>query len=198
MQFRVITGLDFDVDYLKTVMDLDTLVYSAEYAGVLENMVARWKANHDQFLGIIDTSNNVLAGYVCFFPCTQELYWDITVDTQVIRDDDIGPEEIAQYSNEVNHLFIISFVVHPSYRDTSTIVTLSDAWIEYLNKLVAKGYPITDISGITISEDGAKICNNYCFDYERTLEDGNVLYMCKGDSLKDLLAHKLRVGNVAV
>ena len=201
MQFKILTGLDFDTDFLAKIMDLDREVYSQEYVGELENMVSRYEKNRDSFVCIIDETRDKLAGYINFFPCTKELYEDIRFYTTVIRDDDIRPDEVALYSEEGNHLFIISLVVAPEYRHTKDAITaLSDAWIAHLNGLVGKGYPITDICAIAVSEDGKKALRNYMFIAERKLDDGNTVFVCenrqlkngdKADFLKKLLAHEL-------
>lgn len=192
MQFKVLTGLDFKKDFLSRVMELDEMVYSAEYAGELKNMEARYGANRDSFVCILDEEKDKLAGYINFFPCTRALYEDILYHTDVIRDDDILPEEIAPYSREENHLFILSIVVHPDYRGTKdAIAALSDGWIAHLNGLNRQGYPITDIGAIAISEDGKKALRNYLFTVERRLSDGNTVYFCKEHFLEKLLAHDL-------
>lgn len=192
MHFKTLTGLDFNTDFLSRVMDLDKLVYSAEYAGELKNMVARYQANRDSFVCIMDEAQDQLAGYINFFPCTKALYEDILYHTKVIRDDDIRPEEIASYNQEENHLFIISIVVHPDYRSTKeAIIALSDAWIKHLNKQMVQGYPITDISAIAVSKDGKKALRNYLFTVERELSDGNTVYLCKDRFLEKLLNHDL-------
>ena len=191
MQFKVLTGAEFDTDFLPKIMELDRIVYSAEYAGELENMVARYQANRDSFVCIIDEEHDRLAGYINFFPCTDALYRDIRYQTSVIRDDDIRADEIAQYDTETNHLFVISIAVHPDYRGGEAIAVLSDAWIAHLGMLQDKGFPITDISAIAISQDGRKALRNYMFTVERKLADGNIVYLCQGRFLEKLLAHDL-------
>lgn len=191
MSFSVLTGNDFDESYLAEIYKLDKIVYSEEYAGELSKMEARFAKNKDTFICIQDEKNKRLAGYINFFPCTNTLYEDILYHTDVIRDDDILPEEIAEYNEEENHLFIISIAVHPDYRESKeAIIALSDAWISHLNKINEK-YPITDISAIAISEDGKKALRNYLFTIERTLSDGNIVYLCKEHFLEKLLAHDL-------
>lgn len=204
MQFKILTGLDFDTDFLTKVMDLDSRTYETEYVGVLENMVARYEKNRDSFVCIWDEERGKLAGYINFFPCTKALYEDIRYYSPVIRDDDISPDEIAPYSKEGNHLFILSIVIDEEYRGTKGAITaLSDAWINHLNGLVKQDYPITDICAIAVSDDGKKALRNYMFVVERKLTDGNIVYVCenrpldeddpesKSHFLDKLLAHKL-------
>ena len=186
MRFKVLTGLEFDAGFLPKIMELDKIVYSAEYAGELQNMVARYQANRDSFVCIMDEESGRLAGYINFFPCTDALYQDIRYQTSTIRDDDIRADEIAQYDTKTNHLFVISIAVHPDYRGGKAIVVLSDAWIAHLNMLQDRGFPITDISAIAISADGRKALRNYMFTVERSLEDGNIVYLCQQRFLEKL------------
>ncbi len=191
MQFKVLTGWEFDTDFLPKIMELDRIVYSAEYAGELENMVARYQANRDSFVCVMDEEHGRLAGYINFFPCTEALYQDILYQTSVIRDDDIRADEIAQYDTETNHLFVISIALHPDYRGGEAIAVLSDAWIAHLNRIQEAGYPITDLSAIAVSQDGRKALRNYLFTVERKLDDGNIVYLCQERFLEKLLSHDL-------
>lgn len=177
MRYKILTGLDFDTDFLPRIMDLDRVVYSDEYVGVLENMVARYEKNRDSFVCIMDETHDKLAGYINFFPCEEELYRDIRYHTTVIRDDDISPDEVALYSEEENHLFVISIAVSEEYRDSDAIVVLTDAWNRHLVELVRQGYPITDICAIAVSEDGQKALRNNLFKRERELSDGNIVFV---------------------
>lgn len=177
MQYKILTGLDFDTDFLPGVMDLDREVYSDEYVGVLENMVARYEKNRDSFVCIMDEERDKLVGYINFFPCTEELYQDIRYNTTVIRDDDIRPDEVASYSGKENHLFVISIAISSEYRDSDAIVVLTDAWNSHLTRLVKQGYPITDICAIAVSGDGQKALRNNLFKRERELSDGNIVFV---------------------
>lgn len=192
MSFKIVTGLDFEEDFLRKVMDLDELVYEKKYAGELKNMVARYRANRDSFICVLDEEREQrLAGYVNFFPCTQGLWESLENldENSPIRDDDIRADEIAQYTKEgENRLFILSLVVHPDYRDKKAVVALSEAWRAHLEKLNGE-YPLTAIRAIAVSEDGKKALRNYMFTIERMLIDNNVLCICEGKALEKLI-HK--------
>ena len=177
MQYEVLTGLDFDTDFLPKIMDLDKVVYEDEYVGLLENMVARYEKNRDSFVCIMDKGRGKLAGYINFFPCTKELYEDILFHTTVIRDDDIIPEEVAEYSREGNHLFVISIAISPEYRDSDAIAVLTEAWNRHLTELVKNGFPIIDICAIAVSKDGQKTLRNNLFRRKRKLSDGNIVFV---------------------
>lgn len=190
MGLKVLTGFDFQTDFLEKVMELDRIVYSPEYAGELQNMEARYEANRDSFICIVDEEQDRLAGYINYFPCTDALCRSIET-TSVIRDDDISAEEVAPYVKGENRLFVISIAVHPDYRDRNVIIRLSDAWIAHLNELSMQGYKTAGISAIAVSEDGRKALRNYMFTIDRILDDNNVVYVCQGKALEKLLSHDL-------
>lgn len=190
MGFKILTGTDFDEDFLPRVMDLDRDVYEEKYAGELQNMVDRYRANRDSFVCIFDEAQDRLAGYINFFPCTPQLCESLRTTT-VIRDDDIAANEIAQYVKGKNHLFVISIAMAREYRNGEAIVALSDAWIAHLNGLVEQGYEIEDITAMAVSSDGRNALRNYMFTVDRKLDDGNIVYVCEGKGLQKLLAHDL-------
>ena len=47
--FRVKTGEEFDESYLSKIYEIDKTVYEKRYWGVLENMVARYRAENRTF-----------------------------------------------------------------------------------------------------------------------------------------------------
>ena len=187
--YRIVTGIESSQGLFNEIMDLGDIVYPAEYSGEIENVAARYKRDPNQAISIVDKNTNKLVGNITSFPCTDELYEDVRYNTKIIRDDDIKPEEIDDYSTKRNNMFIISVAIHPDYRDGKAIKILMHAWIDYLNELECKGYPITTISGIVISEDGKKIAKRHMMVEERVLDDGNTLMICEGENLKKLLSH---------
>lgn len=150
-------------------------------------MVDRYKVEPRQFICIEDEENGRLAGYINFIPCTDALYKDIRYDTEIIRDDDIEPEEMSKWQNGDNNIFVISVATAPEYRDSIVIRLLTDAWIDYLNNMNDDGYRIKTITAIVVSPDGRKFLNRMHFVDERVLkEDGNVFFVCEEENLQKL------------
>ena len=186
MQYKILTGLDFNTDFLTRIMDLDREVYSDEYVGVLENMVARYEKNRDSFVCIMDETCDKLAGYINFFPCTKELYQDIRYDTSVIRDDDISPDEVAPYNKKENYLFVLSIAIYPEYRDSDAVVALTNAWFAHLKSKMKQGYRIINISAIAVSDDGKKFLRRNFFKEKRELSDGNTVFVLEKSYRSDI------------
>lgn len=130
----------------------------------------------------------------------------------VCRDDDILPDEIpAEYvrfqmsdtecndptNEKANNLFIISIVINPKFRGRDTSRQLTDAFIEYLNKLDAEGTPVRSISAVCVSPEGEKFVRGLNFYRHRELPSPNPgafrerVYLCYGDNLKRLKEGRL-------
>ena len=104
--FCILHGTDVDVFYLKKLDYVDHACYEEKYWGDEYNTIMRYEKNPDSYIFIEDLETGNLAGYLNFFPCEDKLYQDNLWRSEVIRDDDIMPEEIAEYRAEGNHLFI--------------------------------------------------------------------------------------------
>ena len=191
MQLKVLYGEQVNEAFLGKLDYVDEACYEPKYWGELENTVARWRKNPRQFVFVLDEETGNLAGYVNFFPCEEGLYLDNLERCDIIRDDDITPDEVAPWRTDANHVFVISLAIHPSYQGGRVIRLLSDSWITYMNALEGQGYPITDIMGTAVSGDGSHALQNYLFRQLRPLSDGNTVYICDGTRLDNLLAHKL-------
>jgi GNAT superfamily N-acetyltransferase len=192
MKFQTIVGKDCGVGIMEKTYVIDQNVYEEKYWGEQGNSEARYLRNPESFICVMDEEADRAAGYMEFFPCEKGLYEDIIFACDVIRDDDIAPAEIADYSPVENHIFILSLAVHQDYQGTGAIVALSDAFIEFLARK-NETCPITDITATVVSEHGKKAMKNYRFEPLRQLSDGNTVYICRGENLKKLLAHQLNL-----
>lgn len=191
MAYQVLYGEELGVDFLPQIMDIDVTCYSAEYAGELDKMVARYEKNPKSFVCVTDCGKAI--GYINFFPVKQALWEEIIETGMHIRDDDITPDEVADYSKEQgNRLFILSVVILPEYRkDKSVIRLLSDSFVGYLNRLESEGFLIDAISGTAVSEDGEKFLRTRMFRLYREIEKQNKVYLCDGIYLRKLLKNDL-------
>ncbi|MBQ3330428.1 MAG: hypothetical protein IJG87_04525 [Ruminococcus sp.] len=193
MSFQILWGEDFAPGFLEKIMEIDRIVYKSEYVGELSKMQARYHRNPRTFVCVMDGER--VAGYINFFPVVQALWDEITETGMKIRDDDIRPDELADYEkgkDAVNNLFIISVAVHPDYQnDKKTVIALTDGWIAYLNKLREEGIPITAIAATAVSPDGMRFLSTRLFCVTREIEEGNKVYVCDGDRLEKLLDGEL-------
>lgn len=191
MAYEILKGEQMGLAFLPRIMEIDRICYEAEYVGELSQMEARYKRNPRSFVCVMDGEKPV--GYINFFPVGDALWEEITETGMKIRDDDIMPEEMADYSaDKLNHLFVISVAVLPDYqKDKAVIMTLTDGFIDYLNALEAEGYKIGGIAGTAVSEGGQKFLRSRMFGLYREIEDGNKVYLCQGDYLKKLLKKDL-------
>ena len=191
MGFRVFFGEDVDEGYLSNLDWIDETCYEPQYWGESDRTIARYRKNARSFVFVEDAESGKLAGYINFFPCERGLYEDNLFACPMIRDDDIVPDEVAPYRTDENHLFIISLAIHPQYQGGEVIRLLTRGFVDYLNRLQAEGYPITDICGTAVSPHGKKALRNLLFREWRVLDDGNVVFLCDGARLEKLLAKEL-------
>lgn len=165
------------------IVALDSAVYKDQYVPKEINIKARYMKNPDSYIIVEDTTNQKPAGYICFFPCAEELHKDIWV-RNLFRDDDITPDEIAEYSSERNHLFIFSVVISETYRGTKVVKLLTNEFIKKIRKLQTAGTPITDIAAIAVSLDGIKYLENLNFKRVYSYSTHEFRYICKGSDIK--------------
>ena len=191
MALQLLFGDDVDVSFLDRLVEVDHACYEPEYWGDPRNTQARYLKNRRSFVFVLDAGSDRLAGYLNFFPCERSLYLDNLSRSPVIRDDDITPDEVADYRTDENHLFIISMAIHPDYQGGEAVRLLTNGFIDYLGRLRAQGYPITDIMGTAVSAHGRKAMGNLLFRRHRELDDGNTVYVCDGSRLDKLLANDL-------
>ncbi|HIZ07515.1 MAG TPA: hypothetical protein IAA08_06225 [Candidatus Eubacterium avistercoris] len=190
---NVFFGTELDEKDILQLFELDKLVYEAQYVGAADNMLARFRAEKNSFVAIKDEKTGQFIGYINYLNMSAALYQDIIYDTQVIRDDDIRPEELAEFSaDRPNHLFILSMVIHPAYRNQKTVIkTLTDGFIKAILKLEQAGFPVGSISGAAVSEGGCKMLRGMWFRQSRRMDDGNILYICDGGRLERLKQNRL-------
>lgn len=192
-KYRIVRGEDFDITFLPRVMEIDKICYEDEYVGDLRHMEARYLRNPRTFVCVMDEEADRLAGYINFFPVKPALWNEIVEEGMDIRDDDILPEEMADYSaTEPNRLFIISVAIRPEYRcvhgqvsETSVVRILTDGFIDYLNQLESEGFRIDAISATAVSEDGQKFLRNRMFRLYREIHNDNKVYLCANEDGED-------------
>lgn len=195
MEYKILTGEQFNEDFLEKVMEIDSECYAGEYVGELANMQTRYRKNQKSFVCVMDQEK--LVGYINFFPVIDELWDDIVKTGMYIRDDDIKPEEVADFcKGEAHNLYILSVAIREEYRnkrenEKPVVKILTDAFIAYLNELQNDGYIINAIAGTAVSDGGKKFLRNCMFSERRRLNDGNIVYVCEEEYLEKFLENKL-------
>ncbi|SCW61276.1 hypothetical protein SAMN02910456_02165 [Ruminococcaceae bacterium YRB3002] len=200
MNYRVITGEDIDRSYIAKLYKIDCTVYEEKYWGELVNMERRYVRNRKSFVIIEDVPGHPV-GYINFLLTNDELWEEIVETGDIIRDDDIAPEELREkFEGEDNNLFIISVVILPDYRGKEAASALTDGFIKYLNKIQKEDdCKIKAISGTAVSEDGQKFLrrlNFRCVREVKDLEEGSapdLVFVCDGDYLENLLKGKIYI-----
>lgn len=195
MEYKILTGESINEDFLEKIMEVDRECYANEYVGELANMQVRYRKNKQSFVCVMDGDR--VAGYINFFPVADSLWEDIVDTGMHIRDDDITADEVVEFCKGEDHnLYILSVVIREQYRGKKqgqkpVVKILTDAFIDYLNKLQSDGYAINAIAATAVSDGGKKFLRNCMFSERRKLTDGNIVYVCEDEYLEKLLSNKL-------
>ena len=195
MEYKILTGEGINEDFLEKIMEVDRECYAKEYVGELANMQVRYRKNKQSFVCVMD--GDLVAGYINFFPVVDSLWEDIVDTGMHIRDDDITADEVVEFCKGEDHnLYILSVVIREQYRGKKqgqkpVVKILTDAFIDYLNKLQSDGYAINAIAATAVSDGGKKFLRNCMFGERRKLTDGNIVYVCEDEYLEKLLSNKL-------
>lgn len=195
MEYKILTGENINEDFLEKIMEVDRECYAKEYVGELANMQVRYRKNKQSFVCVMDGDR--VAGYINFFPVVDSLWEDIVDTGMHIRDDDITADEVVGFCKGEDHnLYILSVVIREQYRGKKqgqkpVVKILTDAFIDYLNKLQSDGYAINAIAATAVSDGGKKFLRNCMFGERRKLTDGNIVYVCEDEYLEKLLSNKL-------
>lgn len=210
MTYKILKGEELGFEYLQKIMEIDKEVYSGlGMEGALEQMEKRYRKNKETFVVLENAESGETAGYINFFPVNEKTFKDIMCGSEQIRDDDIEPEEMADYAPGC-HIYIISVAIREKYRgkENGASKALSDAWIAYLNELADK-YGLVerkkqndgslgkvkevrmDISGTTVSDGGQRFLRNHLFVQTRTIENNEKVCICENRSLVKLLNNEL-------
>lgn len=160
----------YDFDLIEEVFHLDQIVYTDDMAGSVEGDLNRYKKAEDAFLLLKE--NGRVIGYFCFFPIKESLF-EKMLNSDVLYDNNIGPEDIGHYvKGEDHHIFIISMVIHPSYKGKGLFSQLTQRFKQEILDYQNNGYNISDISGYAVSGAGEYILKSF----------GSVLYKEVDDS----------------
>lgn len=191
MDYKILTGEEFEECFLEKIMEIDRECYESEYVGELANMVARYRQNRRSFVCVMD--GDTVAGYINFFPVVPDLWNEIVETGMDIKDDDILPDEIVEFKEKKKYnLYILSVAVREKYRNQKQVIkTLTDGFIQYLNTLEGEGFLINAISGTAVTNGGRKFLRNCMFGERREINGGNIVYVCEGDYLRKLLNNDL-------
>lgn len=191
MALTVESGLTAPEGFIKDVFAIDVDVYSAELCGKIENLYRRYAFCPDSFVLIYD--KNKLVGYINLFPISDALYRQLNDPTFFgMRDDDIDPTEMAEWSRErPNHLFIISIAIIPAYRGGEAIRLLGSATLDFIREKAAAGYEIGSIAGSAISRGGENFVKRLRGTFIKELEDGYRYYVTDSENARRLIEHGL-------
>lgn len=168
-----IQSTSFDKERLLEVLNIDSEVYDTNFQGTYESVSKRYKANEEMFIFAIDDGK--LAGYICFFPISDNLCKKIKNDN-TLYDDNIEDKDICKYRHGVkNNIYIISVVTKKEYRNAGIGFSLVKNMFDKLSSLNDSGYDIDTIYATSVSNGGKKLLNHFNFQVVKEYEVGKHL-----------------------
>lgn len=180
---EVIYSKDLTKDFIREILEIDKTAYPKDVQGTFKSVSDRFEANKDSY--VIIKKGNEFVGYICFFPISEELYKAIFSE-DYMYDDDIVPEQILEYECE-NHLFIISIVIKPEFRDTCAINILNKAFEAWIKNKESNGQKILDIIAYSITIDGIKWLKKKYFEEVKSFSDLEKLFVLERKFVKRLV-----------
>jgi len=147
---------DWNDSFLKDLIHIDSIVYDPEAQGTYESVRDRFCANRDSVILVYDDLR--LAGYIAFFPITQQLSARMLSENKPF-DDDILPGDIlpTYTSNEAFDVFFISVAVLPAYQRRGLGAELVQKWLDYMSEKIKDGCKIRNGYAYAYSDEGARL-----------------------------------------
>jgi GNAT superfamily N-acetyltransferase len=173
-ELHTLTVHDLDVELINLLLDIDSVVYDEDLQGNFEDIYGRFKANRDMF--VLLYNKELLIGYMCFFPITDELYERIKEEDRLF-DTDINGTQILDYKpNNSYKLYVLSAAIRPEYQGKGYFRLLSDGFNQFITEKREKN--ITFISALTtsVSEAGYAIVKKLGFEEYKTLSCGYIVH----------------------
>lgn len=189
MALTVKFGYNAPDGFLDSVYALEKIVYPSSLWGKRENLQARFDKNNDSFILVYD--EDILAGYINFFPVCQKIDEDyLNYESCKMWDDDISADDITDW-NDNNNVFVISVVTHPDYRDGEAIKLISRNFAEFICKKETEGKIINSISGAAVSDGGVNFLSRFRAEFYKELDHGYKYYRTDRLNVTELIKNTL-------
>lgn len=174
-QFSVHTGKEITVEMISEAIELDHMVYPAEYWADLDTCLKWRDRNADIYIMVKDNTSGHIVGYLNIMPVYQETFEKMmsgdVIDVSLIADD------LAMYDlPDCMYLYISSAVTHPAYRHSAVLRYLLDAFYSKLIKLSEDGIYFKEMFADAVSPEGEKLCRYAGMQQRLLSEHGSKLF----------------------
>jgi len=171
---KYVNSKKVDYDFIKDVIQIDSLVYPQELQGTYESVKTRFNKNKESY--ILAYQGNLLVGYICFFPLKQSTY-DKVINDKEMYDDNLTDEDIVSYDKKQNlNIFIISIAVRPEYQKREVGKTLTKEMFTFLDVKRKEGVKINNIVAEAVTVAGRTILNTFNFHKRCSINNKYDLY----------------------
>ncbi len=161
-------------EFIYDIQRIDREVYGEEECTSFETDSARFKKNTDSYILLYEGEE--IVGYMCIFPIIKKLYKNM-LELDVAFDDNITPEDIGPYEDEVS-LFIHSIAVLPKYRNGEAIVMITNAFYKFIEDKNKSGKCfIKRVVALAVSDSGRKALSRMGLEKYKTVENKYDLFI---------------------
>ncbi len=173
----IIYSKNHNENFIEDILYIDSEVYPKEMCGNFDSVNARFEKNKDSYILLYDEKK--LVGYMCFFPVVEKL-GDEILDSDMVFDDNITPDEICEYKDGVT-LFLISIAILPKYQNGNGIILLTNAFYEFIKEKNSNNAFIKRIIALAVSEGGSKLLKRMNFKKYKQIKDEYELFLLKNE-----------------
>ena len=168
--FQIIHGKDITENHIKSILDLDYMVYDEIYYLDVNTCIKYHQKNPDIYFIALNDSKELI-GYINFSPIKEDLYnllkSGTVIDTVITANDLLDYKPNNQYS-----IYFSSICVHPDYRHIGVAKELLKSLIDFIDELKKSNITIKRIIADAVSKSGEKILRSNEFDFIRYSEHG--------------------------
>lgn len=148
-----------DDSLIYDLIEIEKDVYKKEYCGKYEMIHDRFHRYKDMFILAYD--NDKVIGYLCFFPISNSLEYEI-IYTENFHDDDIEPKDIVEIEKN-NNIYLISIALYKRYHRKGIGKLMMSSFFDKMRTEKKVGHNINKIIASVVTVEGETLLNKYGF-----------------------------------
>lgn len=176
--FKILKGKEISYKDIQEAIDIDNIVYPAEFRGTMEVCKKWFNQNPDIYTFVKDTISNKIIGYANLMPLNDEYYK--LVECGNLMDIDIPAEAIRKYNTPGNYkICLTSIAINKNFQNSKVIKFLYSSVIDLFIELSKKKIYCAELIADAISDDGNKFCSFIGMNKVNTTSHGTSIYEVK-------------------
>jgi len=154
-------------EFIADILAIDEAVFDPAILGSDGSLRARYNANRESYILAYDKSK--IAGYIIFFPITDDLS-ERMINENKPFDDDIEGKDVMFYIKGIDfNMFLISIAVLPEYRGKGIGRELMKKCFEFIAAKKQGGCQIKNVFAYAYTDAGARALSKAGFTEEKSI-----------------------------